>query len=365
MRSRRGQSFTVLFLLSVFIVSSAHGQELIELSDEDLARLAIIFAPVTEIDRQSGSRFPATVTVSPESASVLLAPYSGTVVRWHESTGAMLDSGAVLATIRSQDVLEIQNQWLDAASQLVQAEFEKTRDEKLFAEGVISQQRLQSSLRQYQQTQSLADVTVARLQQAGFTRSEINSLADTTAGLGRYELRAASTGVLSHRAVDVGQFVEAYAELASMQLSGQAWLKIQLPARIGSSLESGHPLTLAGTGERLILRQKNLEIDETTQTIELLAEFESAVNYLPGRVVTVIVAPAFGGVLVPADAVVHNGNNTVVYVQSGSAIEARILNLEAAGSNYIARAGLSVGEMVVIQGAAVLKGIQLGLGRDE
>lgn len=365
MRSTYCKFFSVLFLVSVTAIPAVFAQDSIELNEDDLARLAIIFAPVTEIDRQSGSRFPATVTVSPESASVLLAPFSGTVIRWHESTGSMIEVGSELATLRSQEVLGIQNQWLSAASQLEQAVFESSRDEDLFEQGIISQQRSQASKRQLQQAQSLVDVTTTRLQQAGFTQSEINSMAESTASLGEYVLRASTSGVLSHRAIDVGQFVEAYSELASLQLSGQPWLRLQLPARLASSLETGHSLSLAGSGETLTLRQKNLEIDETTQTIELLAEFDSSVNYLPGRVVNVIVAPASGGVLVPANAVVHNADETVVYVRSGSAIEARILNLEAAGSNYIARSGLSVGEMVVIQGASVLKGIQLGLGSDE
>ena len=365
MRSTCRKLFSVLIIISSTAVPSVFAQDFIELNEDDLARLAIIFSPITEVDRQSGSRFPATVVVSPESASVLLAPFSGTVIHWHESTGSMIESGAALATVRSQEVLEIQNQWLSAASKLEQAEFESSRDEELFHQGIISEQRLQVSKMQFQRAQSAVDVSAKRLQQAGFTQSEINSMPDSEANLGEYVLRASTTAVLSHRAVDVGQFVEAYSELASLQLSAQPWLRIQLPARLAGTLEPGHSFSLAGSGESLTLQQKNLEIDETTQTIELLAEFDSAVSYLPGRVVNVIVGPASGGVLIPANAVVHTADETIVYVQSGSAIEARGLNLEAAGSNYIARSGLSVGEMVVIQGASVLKGIQLGLGSDE
>jgi multidrug efflux pump subunit AcrA (membrane-fusion protein) len=356
---------SVFGLLLVLAESPVLAQNPIQLSEEDMARLAIIFAPVTEIDRQSGSRFPATVTVSPEAVSVLLAPFSGTVIRWHESTGSMVGQDSTLATVRSQEILEIQNQWLSTTAQLEQAEFERSRDEDLFEDGIISRQRLQTSERQYQQTRSLLEVTVARLQQAGFSESEINSLSSSNARLGEYVLKASSAAVLSHRAVDVGEYVEAYNELASLQLSVQPWLRIQLPARLAASLKPGNSLSLAGSGEQLTLRQKNLEIDESTQTIELMAEFDSTVNYLPGRILSVIVPPADGGVLVPASAVVHNADETVVFVQSGSGIDARTLSLEAAGNNYVARSGLSVGELIVVQGASVLKGIQLGLGSDE
>jgi hypothetical protein len=69
--------------------------------------------------------------------------------------------------------------------------------------------------------------------------------------------------------------------------------------------------------------------------------------------------------LVPGDAVVHSGDNTVVFVRTVDGVEARVLDLEPAGSNYVAGPQLRVGDQLVIQGASVLKGVQLGLGQDE
>ncbi len=83
---------------------------------------------------------------------------------------------------------------------------------------------------------------------------------------------------------------------------------------------------------------------------------------LPGQLVTLRLAAGSTGVLVPADAVVRTGDASIVYVRQPGGVEARTLQLRVHGSDYLAESGVSAGEEVVVRGAALLKGIQLGLG---
>lgn len=353
-----------LLLLSL-VSSSLTAQEFIPLSEDDVYRLAIIFAPVTTADRQSGSRFPATVVNSPDATSVVTAPYAGVLESWHVIPGEPVESGSLLASVRSQEILDIQNQWLDAVSELAQAEFVRRRDEELYQQGIVSEQRVQQSLREFQQAQIAVNSYAGRLSRANFTEEDLQALQGSSQRLGIYTLEAPHSGVVSHRALVVGEYVAAFNEVASLQISDRPWLSVQVPARLAVGLKPGHPLTLAGSGEFLELKQKDLLIDETTQTIELLAEFTTPVSYLPGQILSVVITPVESGVLIPADAVIHNGDETVVFVQANQGVQARALQLDPAGNNYIARSGISAGEFVVIQGASVLKGIQLGLGSTE
>jgi len=70
-------------------------------------------------------------------------------------------------------------------------------------------------------------------------------------------------------------------------------------------------------------------------------------------------------VLVPASAVVHTGDETSVFVRTATGVEIRQLELRPVGSHYRAQHGISVGEELVVSGAALLKGMQLGLGGGE
>lgn len=355
----------MLWVLVLMLSTTAMAQNFMPLTEADISRLAIVFAPVTAPDRQSGSRFPATVVNSPDTLSVLTAPYAGVIDKWHVIPGERVASGAIIASVRSQPILDIQHQWLDAIGELEQAEFIKHRDEELFQQGIVSEQRAQQSRRGFQQAQIAVNSHVDKLRRGNFSDADLRKLQDYSTEPGVYSLHASADGILSHRALVVGDYVSAFNEVASLQVSDKLWLSMKIPARLATGLESGHPLTIAGSGEPLTLRQKDLVVDETTQTVELLAEFVSAVTYLPGQILSVVISPLQSGVLVPADAVIHSGNETIVFVQSGEGVQARTLRLLPAGNNYIAHAGIANGEYVVIQGAAILKGMQLGLGSTE
>jgi hypothetical protein len=115
----------------------------------------------------------------------------------------------------------------------------------------------------------------------------------------------------------------------------------------------------------LTLRQKDLVIDSSNQTIKLLAEFNTNTSFTTGQVLSIVLPPVDNGVLIPDRAVVHTGGETIIYVRTAAGIEARALELQSIGADYLASEGIAVGEEIAIQGTAVLKGIQLGLGGAE
>jgi len=69
--------------------------------------------------------------------------------------------------------------------------------------------------------------------------------------------------------------------------------------------------------------------------------------------------------LIPAAAVVHEGVESLVYVRNPNGVEVRALSLIPMGDAYLAISGIRAGEQILVKGAALVKGIQLGLGTDE
>jgi RND family efflux transporter MFP subunit len=354
-----------LALLLLITSASLNAEEFIPLTSEEATRLSILFEPAAELNRQSGNRFAATVTNSPDTYSLVTAPYAGLIERWHITPGEFVTGGTVLATIRSADLLELQNQWMQAGSTLQQSMLAVARDKELLEQGIISRQRLQQTQREYDHAQIMVSALEARLARAGFTDSELGDLSLHKLKLGNYSLRAPASGRLTHRAIVVGEHVSEFDEVASLQESLRPWLSVEVPARIAALIKPGDSLSLAASGETLTLQHKDLQVNQTSQTVELLAEFDSEVAYLPGQILSVILPPHETGVLIPADAVVHSNDLTIVYVQANQGVQARTLELQPAGSNYLAQTGISAGEQIVVQGAAIIKGVQLGLGSDD
>lgn len=349
----------VLVLSCLFLTLPLQAQELIQLNQEDISRLGIVTSQVMPVDNSIGTSFPATVINSPLSTSAVTIPYGGILQNWHIEPGTQVQAGDSLTEISSQELLDLQNEWSSAQLDLEQKNFELEKDSLLLEEGIISRQRFTQTQRDYQQSAAALQILSAKLSLAGFNQEQLSTM--TGNALGVYTVRSPVSGSIDHLMVNAGSYVAANSVIATIG-SEERWLSAQLPARIANHLEIGQMLRASGSNTPLTLRQKDFAIDSQTQTVEIFAVFNTLPELMVGQVVTLIVPPVENGILVPANAVVHSGNETTVYVQRDGGFESRPLNLLPAGADYLAIDGINAGERVAIRGTAILKGIQLGLG---
>jgi len=347
-------------LLALCLATPLLAQQAIPLDTAAINRLGLVFTAVARAEAGSGTRLPATVIAAPDAMSALHAVHEGVLESWRVQAGESVAAGAVLAVIQSPAVLELQQQWVAARASADQAAYALTRDQSLFDQGIIARQRLQESERAAQAAGFAQQALAAALAQAGHDAAALAALQNGE-GIGRYSIRAPFAGVvtaLPHRTGDMIQSGEAVVSVSG----GGLWVSAELPARLASRVQPGQSLTLADSDASLVVRQIEQAFEESTQTAELLAAFDKPVSLRPGQVVTLVLPPQAEGLLVPAAAVVHNGADTVVYVRTVEGVEARTLVLQPNGADYLATAGLAGGEQVVVRGAALLKGITLGLG---
>lgn len=353
------------FALLALLTPTLFAQENIAISDTDISRMGIVFAPVQALDNNAGARFPATVINSPDSVTTLSARYAGVINQWQSSAGDAVTAGQTLATIRSPEILRVQNDWIAALAEADSTQFELEKDQALFDQGIISQQRLIQTGNRAQRAAFTQQSTRAQLSLAGFNEARLNTLREDGTGLGTYALVAPVAAVLTQRMGSVGDFVDANMPLAFLNSGERRWVSIHVPGRFATDMSIGQTLSVAGAAQTLTLRQKDFVIDSSNQTIELFAEFDGESDFTTGQIVSVVLPPSRQGVLIPDRAVVHSGNVATVYVRTDSGVQARELTLLSVGAEYLAESGLRAGEMIAIQGSAILKGIQLGLGGGE
>lgn len=349
-------------VLLVLFSPALLAQEDITISDADISRMGIVFATVQALDNNAGARFPGAIINSPDSIASLSGRYSGVIEQWHLNSGSAVSAGQILASIRSAEILSVQNDWIAAISAQENAQFELRKDEALLEQGVISQQRLSRTRTRNQQAMFAQQSARAQLNLAGFNEARLNALRENGDGLGSYFLVAPNNAVLTQRMGAVGDYVEANAPLTFLNSGERRWVSIHVPGRFATNIDIGQTFVVASSGETLTLRQKDFMIDSGNQTIELFAEFNDNNAFTTGQIISVVLPPSRQGILVPNRAVVHSGNSATIYVRTNSGVEARELELLSVGADFLAESGLRAGEMIAIQGSAVLKGIQLGLG---
>ncbi len=336
-------------------------QERIALDAATIGRLGLVFTAVEVPDNTDGARFPARVIASPLEASELHAVHAGVLETWHVEPGDAVEPGAVLASLRSGSALALQQQYVATDAAASQAAFELGRDRSLFEQGVIAEQRLRETERVARESAFALRAAEAALAQTGFDAAELDMLREEGMALGLYRIKAPFAGWVARRDRVAGDMI-AEGDVVATIRSAQLWVSAQLPATLATRVAVGQTLRLADGGAELTLQAKDAAIDTETQTVSIHARFNGDVEVLPGQTVTLLLPPLAGGVIVPADAVVRSGMETLVYVRTETGIEVRSPTLQALGASYLATDGLRAGEQVVVRGASLLKGISLGLG---
>ncbi len=356
---------SALLLGSALVSTQSSAQSELALSEADIRLLDLAFAPLGLTADQSGIPLPGQVIASPNAISKAISRYQGTLERWYQLAGTQVDQGAMLASLRSTPVLELQQQFLDRDNNNTLLRQQVERERQLFASGVIAQQRLQISESQLRSSDMLLRASEQALRNAGLNDGDLQELRAGEFDLGITYIRAPAAGTVAHQYFRTGDYVAANAVVAGLMTGDRAWLSLQMPARLLPALSEQSYLSVAGTTQRLTLRQRDFAIDPDTQSVELLAEFEQTGAHTVGQILRVLLHPGGETVFIPASAVVHEDQQTLVYIRSSQGVEIRALELLPLGDGYQTTAGVSVGEQILVRGAALVKGMQLGLGSDE
>lgn len=336
-------------------------QERIPLDAAATNRLGLMFATLAAPDAGDGAQFPARVSASPLEASELHAVHGGILEAWHVQPGDAVEAGAVVASLRSASALALQQDYVAAEAAQRQASFEHERDRRLFEQGIIAEQRLRETERRAREASFRLQAAELALAQTGFDPAGLTALREQGTALGIYRIRAPFAGTLAHLNHVAGDRVEEGDALATFA-GERLWIRADLPASLATRVATGQRLRLVDGGAELVVRTKDGAVDAATQTVGVQAEFVDAVDLLPGQLVTLALPSQADGVLVPADAVVRSGSDMLVYVRRPDGVEARVVELQPLGANYLATHGLAAGDAVVVRGASLLKGITLGLG---
>ncbi len=345
----------------LLLCNSAYTQPVAGVDDAMIRRLGLVFQRVEQADISAGMEVPATVISSPYAAAAVTALFDGVMQRWDSEPGKQVSAGAVLGSVRSAEVLELQQQWLSANAEEAQSLAMLERDRNLFAEGIIAQSRLQVTELAWRNARVEQQGLAARLMTAGYTPELLQKLEQDASLLGIYMLTAPADGMVSHLHYRSGESFNTGDIIMSLT-SNTLWVSAELPSALARDISSGQQLSLSGQPGELVVRMKEQALDLQAQTQGVLAEFTSDVSLQTGQIVRLVIPASRQGVLVPDDAVVHNGDETAVYIRTPNGIEQRNLELQALGGNYLATEGIQPGESVVVRGAALLKGITLGLG---
>ena len=322
-------------------------------------QIPFVAEPATMVSLADSIPVTVDVRMQPQAEAYVSAPVPGIVRAARVPTpGMFVRQGQVLATISStlgggEDVATLDLAINEAQIAREAAVREVERMEALVAAEAVPQRRLDEAHTQLR----LADAQLVA------ARGRRGSLAGGGAGVP--VVAPISGEVLSTNLVQ-GQGVAGGEQLLRLGNTSALWLEARVPegeaARVGRprGIEIDLPgeTILLNAGSDVSLVQAGAAVDPQTRTMSVIFAWTSRQlqpgQRLPGRVLTDTQSPQL---VIPASAILTEGGQDVVYVQSGGeSFERRVVEVLRRSGNMVAVAGqLAEGDRVVSRGVTAVR----------
>lgn len=297
---------------------------------------------------------PAVVisgSLNPYQTVSVKAQVGGTISTLRADRGRPIRRGELLAVIQAQGVQSqaagAQGQVAAAQSQVALAQRQLESTQRLYQAGATSEIELRTAETQLQAAQG--QLAAARAQAAGASEAAA-----------RTRITAPFTGVVSARAIDLGEAVTAGQELFTVVNTDTLELTGEIPVQAAAQVRVGQPVTFsldAYPGETFKGRVARVDPTADPQTRRVGASL-----YLPnpghrilgGQFVTGEVlsgAPEQSAVVVPVAAVRGEGDSTYVFVVESGKLAQRAVSLGARDATrgvVSIVSGVKEGETVIV-----------------
>ena len=310
----------------------------------------------------------ATVIAPADGYAVVRAPADGyfsaqTLLTAGESVSANQLLGSLVPRLgEGADIGNLLVSQEKARAQYQLSQQDVTRLQALYEQGAIPQKRLQQAQQALQVARVELNTTRSRLQQ----RSAQNGQAGIA-------LTAPLAGELVDVSVRPSSFVRSGDALFSIAASDRRWLDIQIPEKFARKInqisgawidDAGKPLVFDASTDAQVVKVSQ-QVDPLTRSVSAAIEYPAQRSHtlLGSRFAAhVYIDQAKNLLAVPLSAIIDDGGQAVVYVQTGGESFARRavqLGIQDGDRVQVTR-GVEAGEWVVSRGAYYVKLASIG-----
>lgn len=295
-----------------------------------------------------------TVTPAPGADMLVVAPEAARITEIPKAEGDRVAKGDVLVRFEipslTADVATRRAEVTRAEARLANARAAQARARELFDRGVAARKEVEDADREFAEAQ--AGVT-----EAGAT------LAASENAAARMTVRATFDGIVAKRMHNPGDLVEAAASDPVLRLVDPRRLEVTaaIPVSdvprvvLGAGARMAAPAGDASASLKVISRPASVDANTATVPVRLAYAAPTALPVGTPVQIQIDAEEHRDVVLVPAAAVVHEGNETAVFVMKDNKAERRMVTLGIEnGMRAEVRAGVKSGEHVIVTGQAGL-----------
>lgn len=319
----------------------------------------------------------ATLTADAGNTQRLTPTVEGVLVKLYATRpGQRIAAGEPLYDIFSQELLQLQNEYIDyfkrRSQSLKSAEETRARNrqmlESMHGQDAAGREEVEKGMRQgEEQISSMllpmsrdGERLTARLKLAGFTDTMLLQLTAKGRALNVVTIRAQQACTVSEVSARAGMSVSAMTDLITCAESGRAWLEVVFYPDQASHVHEGDTVQVQfSDGERMQTRLTGLSAIAEGEARTLRARIPFKLT--PGRQlgdyadVTIQGAP-FTALNIPASAVIRSGRGNFVMrgLENGHFMPQEIVAGISSADRIVIRDGLEAGDKVAVNGQFLL-----------
>jgi membrane fusion protein, heavy metal efflux system len=301
---------------------------------------------------------PGRVEADPEHLVHIYAPLSGRLLNLKLTPGQEVHKGQAIAMLQSGDVAQARADFEKAHIETLRADHALDRGKLLVAHEVMSQADFQELQAVDDAAHSEQERARQRIRELGFSESGTTDMTAITAPITGTVLEVGTASGEMQRSLETTNAIATVANLDTVWITGDLFerdlgaVPLHRPVDVFFSAYPGETFhgTIANIGDSL---------DPTTHAVKVRVVLANPGHRLkPAMFATLRIArPLAMRILVPIEAVLHDGDVTEVYVPSsaGKYVLRQVVTGGTRGKQIEIVSGLHDGDQVVTEGAAFLR----------
>ncbi len=290
--------------------------------------------------------------------------FPGRVAAVPVKIGDWVEKGQPVLVVQSEEVGRAKTEYYKAVADLELAKQNYEREKRLFERGVGAQKNTLSTEAEFKVAQANLEAAEKKLHVLGFSESEVRSIAGSHQINPEITLYAPIGGRIIEQNAVLGEMIDQTSELMTIMDPTVLWVDAEIFERDIAKIRIGQEVRIAlpaypGEEFRGSISYISEVLNTETRTITVRTEVQNRERKLKHGMfadVTIILNGAQKLLTVPADAVLDDSGEKIVFVKTEDEYTPRVVAVSAEQNGYCAISdGLREGEEVVHKGAYMLK----------
>jgi membrane fusion protein, heavy metal efflux system len=348
-------------------VSGIRPENLVKLSEKELAELKIQTIPVTSSLHKYSIAVPGVVFPAPNHISIISTPIDGRISKISVQEGQQVRMGQEIFSIESLEFGNMVSEYLQAVSEETFQTSRLQRMEQLVEQTISSKSELDRAKSDFQRAKTSVIAAVSKLKAIGVPDKEINAFKTAESIDPTLKIHSPINGVLDQRSVELGQSVNALQILARVLDISHVLVRGYVSPEDARFISPGDSVKISRRQNDVfemnaVVTSINPGLDLENRSVViniLLATDESWPK--PGENLHLSIATLTRTevITIPMEAVTYEGNDPIVFVKiSEKVFEKRKVDVQEFRDKFaVIRKGLDKNEQLAVTQIFSLKAL--------